>query len=159
MKNFSVISKNLRKFELFDDQQQKIAEMNYPRWYSYDTEISGKRGNSNIKIVGTWTWKVFQFDVSGNKIREFKMGWKGFKIIENSGVEYVLELSSFWKYEFVLKNRAESELIKLKPKFSWKSFNSEYEIEVADYFEANEEFLLGLIHCINYQNSMTAAAV
>lgn len=85
------------------------------------------------------------------------MGWKGFKIIENSGIEYVLEMSSFWKYEFVLKNRADSELIKLKPKFSWKSMYPEYIIEVADHFEADEEFLLGLVHCINYQHSVATS--
>lgn len=157
MKKFSAISKNLRKFELFDENQNKVAEMDYPKWYSYDVEINTNKGTSSIKIEGTWSWNVFQYDVAGNKAREFKMGWKGFKIIESTGIEYVLELSSFWKYQFVLKNRADSELIKLKPIFSWTSFNSVYEIEVADHFEADAEFLLGLIHCINYQNSMAAA--
>lgn len=157
MKKFSALSKNLRKFELFDENQIKIAEMNYLKWYSYDAEISTTKGTSSIKIEGTWSWNVFQYDVLGNKIREFKMGWKDFKIIENSGIEYVLELSSFWKYQFVLKNRAETGLVKLKPIFSWKSFDSIYEIEVADHFEVDSEFLFGLIHCINYQNSIAAA--
>lgn len=157
MKNYSAVSTNLRQFELLDEHQKKIGEITYPKWYSYDVELTTDRGSSWIKIEGTWSWNMFQYDTPGNKIREFKMGWKGFKIIENSGIEYVLEMSSFWKYEFVLKNRADSELIKLKPKFSWKSMYPEYIIEVADHFEADEEFLLGLVHCINYQHSVATS--
>lgn len=158
MKRFYAVSEGFKKFELLAENRTHLAELSYLKWYSFDVQIQSPQGKSEIKMEGNWNSTLVQYGYTKNKIREYKMGWKGMVLTEESGEQYLFKSKMSWNFNYVLVDKMEKELVNITAEFSWKSFKTKYIFEIADDFEADPELLLGLVHCINYQAATTAGS-
>ena len=158
MKKLLATSNGFKEFELFNENHQLLGRIIYPKWYYYDVEIKTMNSASEMKLEGFWNSKMLHYSPSGNVLREIEYTWNGFVIRENSGNIYFLSGRGFWDYHFDLKNELNEELMLIKPIFSWKIFKSEYEIEIADHFNADAELILAILHAVNYRMMLTLSS-
>ena len=156
MKTLTAVSHGFSEFVLFDENQQHLGKIEYQKWYSFDTKISTPQGNSTVKMEGFWKSKIVQYDQNNKEITNVKQTWTGFIFKKENSQEFLLSWKGFWGNRFVLMDPYKRELITFEMKFEWKKFNSNYEIKIADGVEFSNDFILLIIHCINYQMMIAA---
>lgn len=157
MKTYKAISKGFKEFNLLDENEQFLGKIYYPKWYSYEIKIETAQGIFDVEMKGFWKTNMEQFDANHSKIRTALITWKGFILEENSGKKYYLSSKGFWDYHFVLEDENKNELLNVHSKFSWKEFNSIYEISTTQDFDT--DFLLLIIHCVNYRMVLSTSGI
>ena len=155
MGQYKANSSNSQNFSL-SFGKQKIGELIYSQWYSFNAEIMLTNGMEyHLEPKGFWDSKIELKD--GTKILlEFKMGWKGIIIksfLEHDEQNYLLRLKGLLGNKFILMDTQKNELLAAETDFKWSKLNYDYTIETTPTFENfkdKELLLLTLLHCINY---------
>ena len=158
MKNYSAKSEGFKKFELFDAENLLIGSLRYEKWYSYNVELNSSEGISHIKLEGFWGSKMVQTNESGEIIRKFKLTWTGIAFEDISGRKYFLKMKSSWKFQYLLVDEQENELLAATQDFKWKLYHADISYEVADHFNCSANLLLAVTHCINYLTTLTVSS-
>ena len=129
---------------------QKIGELIYEKWYSFNAEILMSDGAKyQLEPKGFW---------------EFKMSWKGIIIktfFDNKEDTFLLKLNGLLSSKFVLIDTDKRELMVAETDFKWNKLNYDYNIETTqnfDKFDNKELLILTILHCINYYMTIFVSA-
>ena len=93
------------------------------------------------------------------EIANLKMNWRGHVVIDFPDEQvFILKSQGLFNNKFVLENTEEEKLIVFDPKFDWKKFKYNYDI---DYNETPADILLILlgVYASNYYMAMMAGAM
>ena len=93
------------------------------------------------------------------EIANLKMNWRGHVVIDfPDEQEFILKSQGLLNNKFVLENKEGEKLIVFDPKFDWKKFKYNYDIE---YNETPADILLILlgVYASNYYMAMMAGAM
>lgn len=142
---------------------QTIGQLFYKSWFRFDADITTAEKVYQIVPKGFWGTTIELRE--GEKILlKFKMNWSGEIVIQtyfnSAEKDYLFKHSGIFKETFTLKNRQGSDLLVMKPQFSWKRSIADYEIETTPDFEALDYkavLLIVSVHCANYYLSMSMA--
>jgi hypothetical protein len=163
MGQYKANSINSQNFNLTFDNQ-KIGELIYEKWYSFNAEILMSDGAKyQLEPKGFWDSKIELKD--GTKaLLEFKMGWKGIIIktfFDNKEDTFLLKLNGLLSSKFVLIDTDKRELMVAETDFKWNKLNYDYNIETTqnfDKFDNKELLILTILHCINYYMAIFVSA-
>lgn len=156
MKNYFAKSINHKNIELFLNDEF-VGRIVYPKWYSYDVTLETLKDKFEIKMEGFWNGKMVQYNAQNLKVRELKNTWTGNLIKETFGEEYFLKMEGFLNFRYELKSKSGKKLMTVFAKGSWKKFTLDYEIEVEDELEKDTDFILAVIHIVNYNLQLVAS--
>ncbi|MCB9032955.1 MAG: hypothetical protein H6553_03880 [Chitinophagales bacterium] len=164
MGQYNANSTNSKNFSLISDNE-KIGELIYKKWYSFDAEILMTDGKKyQLEPKGFWDSKI-ELKEQNETLLEFKMGWKGILIttyFDKKEKHYLLKLKGLLSSKYILLNNDNEELMVVETKFKWTKLNFDYNIETTQNFDHldNEKLLvLTVLHCINYYMTVIAATV
>jgi hypothetical protein len=137
-------------FELETNTGEKLLEFTYSNWFSSNARTSFQSTEIEIKPKNIWSSK---FDIVKNGVDkgDISFNWKGNVIIrlendDTSESQYLLRAIGYWKLGFELVDEKERKIALLKPNFNWSKFSYNYEIELADGFQADTRRIELLIY-------------
>lgn len=161
MGQYTANSINSQNFSL-TSHDQKIGELVYKKWYSFDAEIILTNGvKYQLEPKGFWESKIELKDDT-KTLLEFNMGWNGIIIktlFDNKEDTFLLGLKGLLGNKFALFDTDKTELVVAETDFKWNKLNFDYTIETTPYFDNfnNKELvLLTVLHCINYYMTIIA---
>lgn len=161
------INKEKRSYSLIKDNEALI-EMKYHKWsYAKGDCYVGEKFVS-IKPQNVWMRKL---DILKNNVDvgDIIFNWKGHIIIqiedENYKMqEYLMKPNGFWKRNYTVYNSNEKVLFHLHPKFSWKTFGTNFTVEIEEFAFNDkelaflEELMVYMVFGINLQMAQAGAA-
>jgi hypothetical protein len=163
MAQYKASSTNSQNFNLIFENQ-KIGELIYKKWYSFNAEIVMSNGTKyQLEPKGFWDAKIELKDDT-KILLKFKMGWKGIIIksfFGNAEKTFLLKLNGLLSNKFVLIDPEKNELMVAETDFKWNKLNYDYNIETTkdfDNFNKKELLLLTILHCINYYMTIIVSA-
>lgn len=147
-----------------------MFEVKYTSWFSGHAQTRYKGASIEIKPGNFWHSK-FPVTINGTESGVLVFHSKGYfsieLFVENHGATKVFQFKpkGFWKSHYLLLDEAENILMRLHPKWVWRKFSYDYEVELLDE-SLDEEFLTELlIYCgyackvIQEKRAATTAAV
>jgi hypothetical protein len=154
--NYSAKYRTYRDIQLFH-HELPVGELKYDKWYTIQSKIilSGKE----YQLIPTNGWQPKVLLVHDNVVlAETKIGWGKITLmsrLDNTPREFQIKRKSWFKSQFSLVDETEQELITLEGKFSWKTWNLNYQMDVSPALTTQHlpAFLLTIMHAINYQMS------
>ena len=148
---------------IITENNQKLGELNYKKWYAFDAEIILKDNLKYQLIANGIKEQKIELKQNDVKFAEFKMESNGIIIntyFENNETCYLLKQKGKLNYKFILTNAQNYELVKAIPDFKWTKLNYNYNIETAEEFDnlpQNELLLFTILHCLNYYMTVMLA--
>ncbi len=147
-----------------------MFEVKYTSWFSGHAQTRFKGISIEIKPGNFWQTK-FMITRNGVEAGEMVFHTKGFITIHlfegfsGHAANFQFKPKGFWKSHYLLLDEAENMVIRLHPKWVWRKFSYDYEVEIQR--EAYDEAFLTelLIYCgyackiIQEKNAATTAAV
>jgi hypothetical protein len=147
-----------------------MFEVKYTSWFSGHAQTRFNGDSIEMKPGNFWQTK-FPIIRNGVEAGEMFFHSRGFISIllfeERSGMaaNFKFKPKGFWKSHYLLLDEADNEILRLQPKWVWRKFSYDYEIEMIDE-TFDEAFLIELlIYCgyackvIQEKNAATTAAV
>ena len=163
MANYKANSENSKNVILKLDNQ-KLGELRYQKWYSFNAEIELVEGEKyQLEPKGFWDAKI-ELKKGSKILLDFKMGWKGIMIrtfFNQKEETYLLKQSGVLHIKFILIDVDKIELMEVESDFQWSKMNYNYNIKTTekfDQFQQKELLMLTVLHCINYHMTIIAAA-
>jgi hypothetical protein len=158
----TVKSQEKRVFEI-SDENNIIAELIYPKWYSYDAELKFNNSEYQFKSVGFWGTKLV-LNQNDKSLFSFRLHWNGGLEIKDIIKEesYFLESKGIFKRTFNLFNNKKEHLATLVPDYKWNKLEYEYLVSTDDeFFKSFENKLLifSVIYGVNYCIAMESGAI
>lgn len=160
------IEKNKQNYYLLKDGET-VTSLNYAKWNYNKATISNSAGSIEVKPQGVFKTGVDIYKDGVDK-GDLVFNWKGhIKIIledDKMGEEiFILKPKGFWTRSYELQNVNERVLFMLRPKFSWRKFGYDFEVDLdtfsftKDETSKLEELLAYCVYGINLQMARSAA--
>jgi hypothetical protein len=129
-----------------------ITELKFKKWFSKHAAVRYKGVNIEIKSKNFWQT---QFDIfkNGMNCGSMKYHWKGnisIQLTDELGYgegNYMFRSKGIFKRQFELTDEDGNLTLILKPKFIFRKFSYDYEVELVDVFEREEDLVEMLIYC------------
>lgn len=147
-----------------------MLEIKYTSWFSGHAQTRFKGTAIDMKPGNFWQSK-FSITKNDKEAGELKYHTRGsisfelWKDSEEHPVSYQFLSKGFWKPYYLLLDEAENTVLRLQPKWVWRKFSHDYEVEIPDT-EYDEEYLTELLIYCGYatnvydqKNAATTAAV
>ncbi|WBA43686.1 hypothetical protein [Hymenobacter canadensis] len=165
MADYQVKSHSTRTFTL-READAVLGELTYTEWFSFKALLNlSDSPPLQIEPKGFWGTTI-ELKEQGEVLLSFKMHWNGNILLKSrmGGVNqtFVLKSRSLLKNEYVLLNKADQQLLLIRPDFRWNSANYDYTISSNEDFEAlaaKHVLLLIAVHCTNYYLTMMTSTV
>lgn len=145
-------SKDIKTFQLTDNNQL-LGELIYETPFYLKAEIKLNTETYQLAPEGFFNTSI-AVTKNGNKIANLSMSWNGKIIITiQDKREYALKLSGLFQSQMVLENKNQEKLIQFEPKFNWKDFYYQYNIDydITNTNEPKDSLLLLLgVYAANY---------
>ena len=145
-------AKNWRTFEIIENNEVK-GTLAYKNMFMASADIhTVKEGYYSLKWLFSFFVPKYRITQNDRETIKLNMNWKGnFSIIMENGVEYKSVSKGFFKRRTFIENQESKELIEITPKYNWKRWRYNYEIENS---ETPQNDLLSLIavYALNYQS-------
>ncbi len=151
MRKFTVLSKGFSEFDLFDKHQRKLGSLSYKKWFSFDSIINTISDSFEVKMEGFWKSKMVLYGKDNRAKVTVKYSWNGFIFEQDNHETLFLQWKGFLGSKIVLLDHNKSEILTTVSIFDWKKFTSNYEITFDESRKFSPEFILLVVHCINYQ--------
>ncbi len=156
MKTLTAYSKGFTEFVLENENHEHLGKLKYEKWFSFDAHITTAKSDSTIKMEGFWNSRMVQYNQNNQELLYVKQNWTGFAFKRNNEILFFLEWRGFLGSKMVLLDQNKSEVLTVETRFDWKKFNSDYQIQYEEHQNFDPDFLLLIIHCVNYQVMITA---
>lgn len=161
------INKLKRSFTLSKNDKE-LVELKYHKWsYAKGDFYLGEKFVS-INPQNVWGRKL---DILKNNVDvgDIIFNWKGHVIIQIEDVnykmqEYLMKPSGFMHRVYTVYNSNDRVLFKIHPKFSWKSFRTNFSIEIEEFSFNDkeltflEELMVYMVFCINLKMAQSNSA-
>lgn len=146
-----VEAKNLKSFEILENNEVK-GSLTYKSLFMASADIhTVKDGNHSLTWFFAFLVAKFKITQHDRETLKLKMNWKGdFFITMEDGIEYKIISKGIFKRRTFIENQESKELIGISPKYNWKRWRYNYEIENSENPHLD---LLSLIaaYALNYQ--------
>jgi len=140
-----------RYVELFDEQDNLLGSLDYPKWYSSKAVITMANGDVyNITCSNGWTQSI-QIVKNDAVIAELKFSWT-MNITLNIGSNLYDIRRPFFKRNYTVLTGQDTEIAKVTPYFLFSKLSSDFDIEINDNYkeQVDSTIALFLIYCVNY---------
>ena len=119
-----------RKSFQLTDNNQLLGELIYENLFFLNAEIKMPILNIfKIKPVGFFQTSI-KVTKNETEIASLAMNWRGEIVISyHDGQDYVLKLNKFFYGKYIIENEKGEKIIQLDPKFNWREFHYNYDIE------------------------------
>lgn len=146
-------SKDRKTFQLTDNDQL-LGELIYETPFYLKAEIKmPNTENYKLAPVGFFNSSI-AVTKGENKIASLSMSWNGKIVITfQDDREYALQLSGLFQSQMILENKNQEKVIQFEPKFNWRDFYYQYNIDydVTNVNESKDNLLLLLgVYAANY---------
>jgi hypothetical protein len=146
-----------RTIRLTDEQGQPLGELRYQGLFSSKATIACSENQWEIGSPGISGG--FRISRQGRQEGTVKPGWKKYRIEWDEGARiriYYLLHKGIWNSHFVLNSDYHKELLRLIPRFRWKTLDWDFSVEAVPGQGVSPELILVAIHTAR---AMSAGAV
>lgn len=163
MAQYTATSVGTRSLQLFDYRQLFLAELIYPKWYSFHATIQMPQQKSYQLVLSGFWQSTIQLKDEDQVLLEFSLEWKGilFRMLNDAHQrQYLLKLKSFTSGQYIMQDLSANELFTITFDFKWRQLKFDYRIESTLTFERldqKELILLSALHAVNYYRTIVAA--
>ena len=144
-------AKNWRTFEILENNEVK-GTLKYKSLFMASADINTvKDGNHTLNWFFSLITKKFRITKEDKETIKLKMNWNGnFYISMENGVEYKSVSKGLLKRRYFLENQESKKLIEITPRYNWKRWRYNYEIEDSE-MPQNDLLSLMAVYALNYQ--------
>ena len=129
-----------------------LTELKFKNWFSKNAATRYKGVNIELKSQNFWQT---QFDIlkNGMNCGSMKYHWKGnisIQLTDELGYvegNYMFRSKGIFKRQFELSDEYGNLILILKPKFIFRKFSYDYEVETIKTFDEEEDLVEMLIYC------------
>jgi hypothetical protein len=142
------ITENSKTIAFFDGEQ-RIARLEYKKWYTATARIQLMEG-SVYEIVPLDFWKsAFEVQSQGRPVIAFRKKWTGKTAIETlqqgGRSQYTFRQRGFFDVRYVLSDKDEREMAVVRSKFRWRRLSYDFDILISDGLKRRDDHLLLVI--------------
>jgi len=126
-------SGHIGSFRITDTSNQTIGQLTFESWMNSNANAELNTESVTFKKADFWGMRYAVMQ-NHQKIAIIKLTGMGYLKIEYDGQTYKLKYRGFMNYRYELQDESGTALMVLRPTFRWKTFKSDYSIDVVNPF-------------------------